>query len=145
MSKHLDNLSICTNSDDRRKIIVLKENQSEYRAINNAGKHVITVRVDGCLITTGERCDYFMDVVDDREVYLIELKGSDLDKAIKQLMVTYEILKKEIDATFHGRVVLSKTHAPDLRSSIFKKLQMQLSRKMGTLKTHNRIFEETIS
>ena len=72
------------------QIILVKENKSSFR-INNKSKYkVSTVTVDGCLIDDARtRCDYLFEIgIPVISVRYVELKGSDIEKAYKQLGAT---------------------------------------------------------
>lgn len=60
---------------------------------------VIKTRVDSCMIVNGLRCDFMMEIVDRNYLgkfreYYIELKGTDLTKALNQILATEKILAK---------------------------------------------------
>jgi hypothetical protein len=64
------------------------ENKSTLRIINKKNRKLSRRSVDGCLITTGIRCDYLLvDEITETEVY-IELKGSDVEHAVDQICIT---------------------------------------------------------
>jgi hypothetical protein len=67
------------------------EEQGRSANFTNQDRTVIRkIRVDGCLITTGVRCDWILShptVVD----VLIELKGTDVNHALEQLERTIEV------------------------------------------------------
>ena len=85
----------------RDSIVTAAENKRKF-IINNSGKkHINKVSVDGCLIDDGRaRCDYLFEI--DRPFCLViylELKGSDVKKAFKQLESTINACKSR-----HGGV-----------------------------------------
>lgn len=73
------------------RIEVLKENQSEMKIVcGKAGRAYTKIRIDGCCFNSGEncqRCDWGVIMEDDsgRSALFVELKGSDLSHAVKQL------------------------------------------------------------
>jgi len=67
------------------KKIVLKERQSTFIGLNDDKFNFIKVKVDNCLNIKGKRCDFLLLRIDTNFAYFIELKGKDLDKAVKQL------------------------------------------------------------
>jgi hypothetical protein len=85
----------------------------------NISKHI----VDDCLLTNlkdEEKCDYLFTATNNGKTdgYFIELKGSDVPKAIKQLINSIGHLKNNIDGKFLGRIICSKfPKAPDTKSS----------------------------
>ena len=43
------------------KILVCQENKRKFVMHNNSGRNLLKIRVDGCLITSGTRCDFAVD------------------------------------------------------------------------------------
>jgi hypothetical protein len=86
---------------DRRKLpsyiqkpsgpwIIVKENERSARFFRTNNETVLVIHVDGGLITSGERADYIIahpKIVD----VIVELKGSDVSKAISQIRATRPI------------------------------------------------------
>lgn len=62
------------------------------------------VEVDGCLLTSKEKgdnkCDYLFIHCQKEEFYFVELKGTELMKAIEQLDKTVRALKKKLHKDF---------------------------------------------
>lgn len=113
---------------DRRKLpgyirrppgewIVVKENKRSARFRNPNNEPVLVIHVDGGLITEGERADYIVAhsrVVD----VVVELKGSDVSKAIDQIRATrlvwilHEMAGKKLAAlVVRGQGIHPKTTA----------------------------------
>ena len=101
----------CIDFSDNRKECIAYENGKTYK-LNNLSKLIIKkVRVDKCLIQNiGEkRCDYLIDITELKSVYFIELKGSKLNHALKQINTTIEYLKPEFkNYKMEARIVGSK-------------------------------------
>lgn len=79
--------------ENNNRYIVFSENRSKLTIENIdrvTGRKVI---VDGCEITEGLRCD-FMYIIKNSELF-IELKGQDLNHAIKQLETTINSLSND--------------------------------------------------
>lgn len=67
--------------------IVLKQKQSKITFINESQNDVRVIEIDDCVITNGLRCDYL--VISNLEIeHFVELKGSDVNHAVKQLART---------------------------------------------------------
>ena len=64
--------------------IVLTENKRCFVLVNPSLKIFRKIKVDGCAIKDGVRCDYLIIGSDPIE-YFIELKGCDIDHALEQL------------------------------------------------------------
>ncbi len=67
--------------------IVLKEKRSKITFENGFHKNVRIIKIDGCVITEGLRCDYLVITENKIENY-VELKGSNILHAVKQLEQT---------------------------------------------------------
>lgn len=75
------------------KRIVLSENKSKITFLNLNQRDIERVQVDGCVLKEGIKCDYML--IEDTEMeHYIELKGSDIDHAIAQLITTITKLSK---------------------------------------------------
>lgn len=137
-------------SDDRRQKIVFKDKRETriYRVQNPSRKKVTAYRVDGGIIDSLliEKCD-FAFYTDDDTLYLIELKGSDLLQAIKQISRSIDILiepVKDMPDHINARIILSKYNVP----SAYKAEEIRLHKKIksfgGELVTKVRLLEENI-
>ena len=107
--------------DKRQPIIVSQDRRSDcqHRAQNVVKQNnlrfvVRQYKIDGNIITVGNKCDYLVLNDDLKTAYLIELKGKDIHHAIKQLEDTLNIIKSNLsDYTFFLRIVYKGkcTHA----------------------------------
>lgn len=108
----------CT-STNSNKLVVFEENKSKLTIENKHRVEASKIKVDGCQITDGLRCD-FLYIINGLEVF-IELKGQDLDHALKQIKTTIEQLSNEpkthpkISFIICTRVPLSSTKIQNLR------------------------------
>lgn len=116
------------------KLIVCSEKGRKYIAINKGEKDIIKIHVDSELITSGERCDYALNICNEKKLYLIELKGTEKDHAYAQIIATYEKFKDKCkEYEFYPRIVISKDSYPRIKGTNEKRfLQMQ---KRGMLKS----------
>ena len=73
--------------------IVLQENKSKITFLNPNKDKILIIKVDGCVISDNEtlRCDYALIPSDAVEIY-VELKGSDIAQAVKQIESTINLL-----------------------------------------------------
>jgi hypothetical protein len=132
---------------DSRKSIVLKDrgSPSTYKALNPNMLSVAQYQIDGKVITQGARCDKALHVEINKCVIFVELKGSNLLKAVDQITQTIQKLKKDLPGqVVKGRIVTTRTPSPDLRSSTYMKLDRVLRSLGGQLLTKTREFTETI-
>ena len=126
--------SECKEFCDTRKTIVVRDsgNKQEYRVTNDNGKEICKIKVDGCLIKEGERCDYLILACEDKSAFFVELKGHDLKKAIAQINSSINKLMTEIkEFKIYARIVLNRNPTPDINSSIEIKLKKRLKQQNG--------------
>lgn len=101
----------------------LKQNQSEFIIENPNHFKFYIVQVDDCAIKEGLRCDYLVfpdskDIKKTLEIY-IELKGSDILHAIKQLEATIQQLSDN-PAKQEKVCVIISTRCPQTTTEIQK-------------------------
>lgn len=137
----------CCEFCDTRKNIPFRDkgNKQEYRVLNDNENIVCKIRVDDCLIKDGSKCDYLAikchkNII--KSLYFIELKGSDLTQALKQIEATIKHPKiKQLtnkDCSIYARVVLNKQRSPDIRSSEKMKFEQMIKKLGGDLKTQGK-------
>lgn len=80
-------------NNDRK--IVFSEKGKKYETLNSTQQKILKIHVDGDLICYGQRCDYAIDVLNDKKLYLIELKGADKSHAYEQILASIEFMKKK--------------------------------------------------
>ena len=114
-----------------QKIITCKDkhNPQTYTAYNKELNEVYKYRVDGYVIEDGERCDYLVWNETKKSVYFIELKGSDIPKAVRQIEETEKVLKTRFKKEFElvkafYRVVLNKTCTHGLDNNKVKRFKI---------------------
>ncbi len=88
----MSNISKCSKKFND-KIIKVKEVNSSFVIENPDNKDVIKISVDDCLEFEGKKCDYFFDIIEQKQ-FFVELKGSDYKKGLKQVESTYNFFKK---------------------------------------------------
>jgi len=117
------------------KRIVFQENKSKLTIINPTQISVEKVEVDGCEITNGIRCDFFMQKPKEKKrdiEYYIELKGQDLKHAIAQIERTISILsndakkQKKVSFIICTRSPMNSTAIQNLRVNFKKKFNLNL-------------------
>ena len=115
------------------KKIVLKENKSKITFLNPNQDKILTIKVDGCVISDNEtlRCDYALMPSEEVEIY-VELKGSDIVHAVEQIKSTIRLLSdnpqkiKKLCFVVSTRVPKQTTNIQQLQSQ-FKKTLMLVS------------------
>lgn len=119
-----------------------KGNPQYHKGINVTKADVTHYKIDGTVITAGNRCDYLLMNDTKKIAYLIELKGSDLVKAAMQLEATEKSLQQDLNGyKVQYRIVANKCKTQEIRSSAYRKYQI---RWHGKLKQGTRCIEENI-
>ena len=133
---------------DNRNIVSFKDkgHSTEYRYINQTANNLAKYRVDGGLISDNDvKCDFLLLNCEQKQSYFIELKGSDIIRAIEQIDRSIEILKNELlDFAFFARIVLSRVNTTDLKHIKLLKLEKKVKLLKGNLKKQSRLLEETV-
>lgn len=122
--------SIC--SRDAAQIVSRDRGNPQYhKGINSGRVYVSHYRIDGVVIKSGNRCDYLLMNEAARIAYLIELKGSDLIKAAKQLEATETALIQQLsDYSLRYRIVANKCRTQEIRSSEYRKYQLRWNKRL---------------
>lgn len=110
--------------------IVLQENKSKITFLNPNQDQILLIRVDDCVIKDYEtlRCDYAIVPCDEVEIY-VELKGSDISHAVKQIESTIRLLSNNSQKTKKLCFVVS-TRVPKQSTSV-QQLQRQFKKKFN--------------
>lgn len=99
-------------------IIKFQERRSIIKFSNQQRRVYKRVKVDGCALLEGEKCDCMLCSADEHEERYIELKGSDIPHAIEQLRTTIQKIG-EYKEKRHSYVVCTKV-APQITTLIQK-------------------------
>jgi hypothetical protein len=93
-------------------------------------------RVDGNLIKEGKKCDFLLLNCEKRKAYFIELKGSNLHRAIDQINQTIDLLQSSIkdDFAIYARIVLTRVNTINLEDLKYKNLNKKVENLNGDLK-----------
>lgn len=122
--------SIC--SRDAAQIVSRDKGNSQYhKGINGKRMYVSHYKIDGVVIKSGNRCDYLLMNEVARIAYLIELKGSDLVKAAKQLEATEKALIQQLSGySLQYRIVANKCRTQEIHSSEYRKYQLRWKKRL---------------
>ena len=133
---------------DNRNIVPCKDkgHSTEYRYKNQSSNHLAKYRVDGGLILDdGAKCDFLLLNCEQKQSYFIELKGSDIIRAIEQIDRSIDKLKADLsDFAFYARIVLSRVNTIDLKHTKLLRLEKKVEFLKGDLKKKTRLLEEAI-
>ena len=131
---------------DNRKIMNVEENSRKFVGINSKNKPFTLYRVDGCIMMEGQKCDFLLLNCSELLAYLIELKGSDLIRAVRQINATLSHLLGNLTdfKKINARIVLTKVNTPDLKSTELIKLEKRIRQLGGTLDYKAIILSENV-
>lgn len=126
---------------DNRKIVVLRDKKGgnvSYRGNNRDGNEIIVYKIEEGILKdeAGLKCDFGLYTISSDTIRFIELKGSDFDHAIKQIInsIRNVLDRHAINVKrVHGRIVLSRVRTPEINSSDEKILNKLLKGKNGNL------------
>ena len=119
--------------------------RTNYLLQNPDSKKVSKYIVDNCLLTNlkeEEKCDYLFEVAGNNTIdgYFVELKGSDVIKAIDQLINSIKNLKGRINGNCFGRIVCSRfPKAPETKRSTAYLRLMKLTERNLVIKSQQLI------
>lgn len=121
-----------------------------YKLHNKSGKELVVYRIDGGLINDENvlKCDNGIYTENDW-LFLIELKGADLNHALDQINSTIDILLKRPNKKvkkLNARIILSKVSIPRISASKENKLKQLLHKSYGggNYQKQSRLLEDTI-
>lgn len=120
--------------NNKRKIIPIKENGRSLVIRNPEEKEIDIGQIDDCLITDQdiEKCDKFARLP--KKIYLVELKGKDIPKAVSQIVSTTSHLTKDIgNREIIPVIIATKCPAVPLIPRELKKLKDIKGNFKGTL------------
>ncbi|KAA6339010.1 hypothetical protein EZS27_013039 [termite gut metagenome] len=118
----------------------------KYIYDNQSLDYLSKYRVDGGLITDGIKCDYLLLNCNKLKSFFIEIKGSDLIHAVKQIDRSIDVLKNSISGfSVFARIVLTRVNTIDLRDTRYLKLDKKVKSLNGDLRKQNREMTEVNS
>jgi hypothetical protein len=128
--------AVVTCSDKGKKTKYIYENQSR--------DFLSKYKVDGCLIVDDNaRCDYLLLNCNKNQSYFIEIKGSDIIRAIEQIDRSIDLLKEKLtDFSVFARIVLTRINTIDLRDAKYLRLEKKIKNMNGDLLYKSRELKE---
>ncbi|MBN9380756.1 MAG: hypothetical protein J0H74_08330 [Chitinophagaceae bacterium] len=111
---------------------VASEKGRQFRLNLTAGKTVCKVKIDACLIDDPKiaKCDYLIKVRPDDKYFLVELKETDVEHAVEQIVKTFYTVNQLIKASpqhFTGHIISSAI--PRAAEQKFRNLKEKTLRK----------------
>ncbi|MEE4626650.1 hypothetical protein V2L00_23385 [Pseudomonas alliivorans] len=117
-----DHCSVSTSNSIEK----FEERRSVLNVRNATRRRLVRVKVDGCMVVAGKRCDWLLIDEESGTEIFIELKGADVGEGVKQICASADALSKKPSKRF-GYIVCTRS---PLSSPEIQRLQKQL------LKTH---------
>lgn len=117
---------------------VSSENGCKHIGRNVSGHEIRQFKIDGEVITKNAdtaRCDYLLLNDDAKSAYYIELKGSDLEKAIQQIESTVRMLQDSLTGYATYRRIIYFSGTTDIRGKRCTALESKASH--GSNKTES--------
>jgi hypothetical protein len=112
----------------------------KYIYDNQSLDYLSKYRVDGGLIADdGAKCDYLLLNCNKLKSFFIEIKGSDLIRAVEQIDRSIDVLKNSIsNFSVFARIVLTRVNTIDLRDTKYLRLEKKVKSLNGDLRKQNR-------
>lgn len=124
-------------TEQKNKVVTCTDRKSSTKYIyeNDSFDTLSKYKVDGCLINDDDsKCDYLLLNCTKEVSYFVELKGSDLIKAVEQIDRSIDILHKDFkEYSVEARIVLTRVNTTDLKSSKLIRLESKLKKLNGKL------------
>jgi hypothetical protein len=118
-----------------------EERRSVLNIKNSARREMLRVKVDGCLIVEGKKCDWLLIDKETNTEIFIELKGADVGEGIKQICASAAALSKKPKNKF-GYIVCTRS---PISSPAIQKLQKEILKSHAlTLRVKTRVHSENI-
>ncbi len=140
----------CIEYNEKRKICIATEKGKTYTLNNISNCKARKVKVDKCLPQAkGEkRCDYLFNTDDEklRRVIFIELKGSNLTIALKQLHTTIVYLKEDFKNYQIDERIVARRDTPGFKNlpDYFDLFKIIKPNNGTIIRATNNIYTETI-
>lgn len=138
----------CHGKSNNRKIVLSDKGTSTQLTVDNEEALETTHKlIDGCVITTGERCDHYLKITKDNNVthLFVELKGSDVEKAAKQIITTIKSGCVDLNNTEKKFAAIVSTRNPLNSTETAKIKKRMLSQEKTSLHFYKMKAHEKIS
>ena len=111
--------------DCRQTITSSDKGESRKHQAENINRNLVSrYIIDGNVIKKGNKCDFLVMNEVKRTAYFIELKGSDLSHAVKQLETTEMVLGNLLGGySLQYRAICSKVRTQELDTPIVRKFK----------------------
>jgi len=116
------------------KKILLKDKRSKSNIkmyfLNKKQSYIRKIAIDGCVLEQETSCDFLMIPIDIDVEYLIELKGHNIEQALKQLKATIEKVSKDKKKQYKLCFIIT-TRSP-ITSAEIQNYQKQFKRQYNS-------------
>ena len=132
--------------EGRHPTFTSSENGCTHVGKNNSREHVRQFQVDGGIIPKNApdpRCDYLLLNDDKQTARYIELKGSDIEKAIAQIENTIRMLHPSISSYTIFRRIVYRTGSHSVNSRSVTTWKLKYGKNNGAV-VSERKYEENI-
>ena len=133
---------------EQRKIVTCSDSGStsapKYLCKNTSKDYLSKYRVDGGLINdAGAKCDFLILNCNKHKSFFIELKVSDIIRAIEQIDRSIDLLKDNLDDfSVFARIVLTRVNTIELKDIKYLKLEKKVKQLNGDIIQQTRRMEE---
>ena len=135
-----DRIKNCEQYRDTRSTPSVTEKGKTFQLDNRNKREVACIKIDDCVFkqADGIKCDYLFEVESKKQLFYVELKGSDIVKAINQIIETL----KQTSASYPGWIYDARVVASGkIPSSIAGRKEYEYLRsicKGGNVKVHQK-------
>jgi len=111
---------------------VAKENNKQFRIESSSNSVICRLKIDGCIINdnTIVKCDYVFKICDIDKLIFVELKGTDVNHAIQQIVTTLDNLKHLIKTSSIEAYIISSS-VPRAAEQNFRNLKDKIFKNKG--------------
>ncbi|SEK89834.1 hypothetical protein SAMN04487787_104332 [Kosakonia sacchari] len=105
----------CQGTTKNKKIVLSEKGTATQLTVNNEEALETTHKlIDGCVIVNGERCDHYLKILNGDKIshLFVELKGSDVEKAARQITTTIKSGCTPIDKNEQKYAAIVSTRNP---------------------------------
>lgn len=152
MSCHKFRSATELHTEDNRSRFTLKDSigkgKTSYLIENVSKSNFTVIEVDSLIKTNLPQCDLLVLNCSFLNAYFVEFKGSDTDKALKQISETIDSLAFGITnyKQFNARIIQTRVHQMTtvIKTSSFAKLNKKVKLTGGTIEIKSQKFTETL-
>ncbi|WP_155895417.1 hypothetical protein [Comamonas aquatica] len=125
--------SKCSAKNNHKKIKIHEAKSSTIYIENSNSEEYYLIKYDSCIVQNQEGADYLISKVDLTSVCIIELKGSDVNKAFQQISTTTTNLKNTSFSKSKKSAIIVNTAWPKASTSLQLLMQKYYSNHKGRL------------